>query len=176
MRALWLRCQAGPMTEADFATVLAELSGRSFDAEIEAWVHGRGELPLKDLLAGHGVAVHEDAAQMAQRLGLRVTESQGVLVKMVLRGGAAEHAGFAAGDEWLGLETPAGGWRITKLDELALYAGPARSMTALVARDKRLLRLPLTLPSAAGSTTWRLSIDNARAVSAWLDPEAASAR
>ena len=176
MRTLWLRCQAGPMSEADFAAVLAELSGRSFDAEIEAWVHGRGELPLKDLLAGHGVAVHEDAAQMAQRLGLRVSESQGVLVKMVLRGGAAEQAGFAAGDEWLGVETQAGGWRLAKLDDLALYAGPARSMTALVARDKRLLRLPLTLPAAAGSTTWRLSIDNARAVSAWLDPEAASPR
>jgi enoyl-CoA hydratase len=97
MRSLWVRCQAGPMTEADFATVLAELSGRSFEAEIEAWVHGRGELPLKDLLAGHGVTVHEDAAQLAQRLGLRVSETHGVAVKMVLRGGAAEQAGFAAG-------------------------------------------------------------------------------
>jgi len=176
MRALWVRCQAGPMSEADFAAVLAELSGRSFDAEIEAWVHGKGELPLKDLLAGHGVKVHEDAAQLAQRLGLRVNESQGVSVKMVLRGGAAEQAGFAAGDEWLGIETPTGGWRISKLDDLPLYAGNSRSLTALVARDKRLLKLLLTLPAAAGSTTWRLSIDNARAVSAWLEPEAITAR
>jgi len=176
MRALWVRCQAGPMSEADFAAVLAELSGRSFDAEIEAWVHGKGELPLKDLLAGHGVKVHEDAAQLAQRLGLRVNESQGVSVKMVLRGGAAEQAGFAAGDELLGIETPTGGWRISKLDDLPLYAGNSRSLTALVARDRRLLKLLLTLPAAAGSTTWRLSIDNARAVSAWLEPEAITAR
>ncbi len=175
MRALWVRCQAGPMSEADFAAVLAELSGRSFDAEIEAWVHGKGELPLKDLLAGHGVAVHEDAAQLAQRLGLRVNETHGVSVKMVLRGGAAEQAGFAAGDEWLGIETPAGGWRLTKLDDLLFYAGSTRNLTALVSRDKRLLRLPLTVPAPASSTTWRLSIDNARAVNAWLEPETSAA-
>ncbi|APW39525.1 peptidase M61 [Rhodoferax koreense] len=176
MRALWVRCQAGPMSEADFAAVLAELSGRSFDAEIEAWVHAKGELPLKDLLAGHGVAVHEDAAQLAQRLGLRVNESQGVTVKMVLRGGAAEQAGFAAGDEWIGVETPSGGWRLGKLDDLPLYAGTSRSLTALVARDKRLIKLPLTLPAPASSITWRLSIENPRAVSAWLEPEAATVR
>ncbi|MDB5848776.1 MAG: peptidase [Rhodoferax sp.] len=176
MRALWVRCQSGPMSEADFGAVLAELSGRSFDAEIEAWVHGKAELPLKDLLAGHGVAVHEDQAQLAQRLGLRVGEGPGVSIKMVLRGGAAEQAGFAAGDEWLGIETPAGGWRITKLDDLLLYAGHGRGMVALVARDKRLVRLPMTLPSAGNSTTWRLSIENARALGAWLEPEAAAAR
>jgi predicted metalloprotease with PDZ domain len=176
MRSLWVRCQAGPMTEADFATVLAELSGRSFEAEIEAWVHGRGELPLKDLLAGHGVTVHEDAAQLAQRLGLRVSETHGVAIKMVLRGGAAEQAGFAAGDEWIGLETLAGGWRIQKLEDVPLYAGSSRSIIALVARDKRLVRLPLALPSPASVSTWRLSIDNARALTAWLEPEAASLR
>ncbi len=172
MRALWLRCQGGPMAEHDFAEVLAALGGRRFDAEIQAWVHGTGELPLRDLLAGHGVAVHDDPAQLAQRLGLRVSESQGLHIKVVLRGGAAEQAGMAAGDEWLGLETAAGGWRMAKLDDLLLYAGPARQVTALVARDKRLLRLPLAIPSAANttaSTTWRLSIENPRALTAWLE-------
>jgi predicted metalloprotease with PDZ domain len=174
MRALWLRCQAGPMAEADFAAVLAELGGRSFHAEIQAWVHGTGELPLKDLLAGHGVTVHEDPAQLAQRLGLRVAESQGLQVKVVLRGGAAELAGFAAGDEWLGVEVAQGkqtsGWRMSKLDDLLLYAGQQRQVTALVARDKRLLRLTLNLPSVASTNTWRLAAENPRAVSAWLEP------
>jgi predicted metalloprotease with PDZ domain len=44
------------------------------------------------------------AAQLAQRLGLRVAENHSVQIKTVLRGGAAEQAGFAAGDEWLGLQ------------------------------------------------------------------------
>ena len=171
MRTLWTRCQAGPMRETDFAEVLAALGGRSFDAEIQAWVHGTGELPLKDLLAGHGVAVHEDPAQLAQRLGLRVGESQGLQVKVVLRGGAAEQAGMAAGDEWLAVELADGsGWRMSKLDDLLLYAGHSRQVTALVARDKRLLRLPLTLPSVASTTTWRLAAETPRSISAWLEP------
>ena len=173
MRALWQRCQAGPMREADFAEVLATLAGRSFEAEIQAWVHGTADLPLKDLLAGHGVAVHEDPAQLAQRLGLRVSEAQGVQIKVVLRGGAAEQAGMAAGDEWLGvegIENAEGGWRMAKLDDLLLYAGSTRQVTALVARDKRLLRLPLTLPAVASTTTWRLATENPRAVMAWLEP------
>jgi len=166
MRALWTRCKAGPMSEADFAAVLAELGGRSFAREIAAWVHGTEELPLKALLQHHGVTVHEDPAQLAQRLGLRVTETDGLRIKMVLRGGAAEQGGLAAGDEWLGVEVGAksSGWRLRKLDDLLPCVGPQRKFTALVARDQRLLRLPLELPAA--STTWRL---------AWRDPTGAHA-
>ena len=39
--------------------------------------------------------------------------------------------------------------------EMEFAAGAARRVTALVARDKRLLRLPLALPEK--STTWRLA-------------------
>ncbi len=168
MRALWVRCQAGPMSEADFAAVVGELAGRSFDAELAAWVHGRDELPLRELLQRHGVAVHEEPSQMAQRLGMRVGETAGVQVKVVLRSGAAEHAGFAAGDEWLGVETENEGWRLTRLDDLALYIGRTRHLTALVARDKRLLRLRLEVPAASEGKTWRLAVDDAKKVDAWL--------
>ncbi len=179
MRALWQRSSGGPMAEADVAAVLAELGGRSFAPELAAWVHGTGELPLQDLLQAHGVAVHHDPAQLAQRLGLRVAEANGsVQVKVVLRGGAAEAAGLAAGDEWLGIELPAAksaknaatGWRLTKLDDLLLYAGTATQLTALVARDRRLLRLPLALPAA--STTWRLAVQDTPALDTWLAPAA----
>ena len=96
MRGLWARCKAGPMSERDFAMVLEELSGRSFAKEIKAWVHGTGELPVRDLLAKHGVAVSDEPAQLQQRLGLRVAEaSGGVSIKVVLNGGAAEKAGFS---------------------------------------------------------------------------------
>ena len=182
MRALWKRCQAGPMRELDVAAVLQTLGRRSFAPELAAWVHGRNELPLKELLVQHGVAVLEEPAQLAQRLGLRVSESQGIQIKTVLRGGAAEQAGFSAGDEWLGIEpaarpasktlraAPDAGWRMLRLDDLLLYAGDARQVTALVARDKRLMRLALTRPPA--QTTWRLAVGNEAQVNEWLDPTA----
>ncbi len=169
MRALWQRCKAGPMREADLLAVLAELGGRDFTAELTDWVHGTAELPLRQLLATQGVTVQDDTAQMAQRLGLRVTETAGVQIKVVLRGGAAERAGVAAGDEWLAVETDprtGEGWRLHKLDDLALYAGAQRKLTALVSRDKRLLRLPLELPQ--GVTTWRLSLRDAPVAACWL--------
>ena len=174
MRALWLRCKAGaqgeggPMTEADFAAVLQSLGKRPFDAELKAWVHGKGELPVRELLTQHGVTVHDDPAQLAQRLGLRVTDTHGVVVKTVLSGGAAEKAGFSAGDEWLGVETikPPSGWRMQRLDDLLLYAGTAKKVIALVSRDKRILRLELSIPPPA--TTWRLGIKDAAKVEAWL--------
>ncbi|MDB5742703.1 MAG: peptidase [Polaromonas sp.] len=179
MRALWRRCKAGPMREADLAAVLGTAGLRSFAPELAAWVHGREELPLRELLQQHGVAVLEEPAQLAQQLGLRVTEGQGIQIKTVLRGGAAEQAGFAAGDEWLGLESggmparrafPAdAGWRLNKLDELPLYAGSEKKVTALVARDKRLMRLALTLPPA--QTTWRLAVKNELRVNEWLAPQ-----
>ena len=202
MRGLWARCAAGPMAEADLLAVLQQLGGRSFAREIAAWVHGKQELPLKTLLEKAGVSVHEDPAQLAQALGLRVQENNGVVVKAVLRGGAGEAAGLAAGDEWLGVEVEGGigkaasAWRINKLDDLSLYLGgknvgkstgklgkagklraankanpahpvqPAHdALQAIISRDKRLLKLPLTIPQ--GVTTWRLQA-NGDVVSKWL--------
>ena len=182
MRALWQRCQAGPMQESDLAAVLETLGQRSFAGELAEWVHGRGELPLTNLLEQNGVAVLQEPAQLAQRLGLRVTEQAGVQIKTVLRGGAAEQAGFAPGDEWLGVEAvpsvgsatasdhpAAAGWRMAKLDDLLLYAGDAgdaAEITALVSRDKRMLRLALTIPPPV--TTWRLAVRDANLLDQWL--------
>ncbi|MDO5623352.1 MAG: peptidase M61 [Pseudomonadota bacterium] len=165
LRALWKHCKGGPLTEADVAQVLAAQAGRAFTRELADWVHGTGDLPLKALLATQGVRVLEEPSQLAQTLGLRVAEDGGTLtLKVVLAGGPAALAGMAAGDEWLGLEVPTGparkqaappsAWRLRQLDDVPLYAGSAPSVTALVARDQRLLRLPLALPASA--TTWRL--------------------
>jgi predicted metalloprotease with PDZ domain len=169
MRTLWERCKGGPMSESDVAAVLRELGGRSFSRELAAWVHGTRELPLEDLLASRGVGVQHDPAQWQQRLGLRTAEANGtVQVKTVLRGGAAEQAGMAAGDEWLGVEVAGTGWRLTKVDDLAIYLGNHRRLTALVARDRRLLRLELALP--ATTTTWRLVLRDAALAQPWLAP------
>ncbi|SEA75485.1 M61 family metallopeptidase [Variovorax sp. YR216] len=173
MRLLWTRSEGGPIDEADFAAALETAGGRSFAKEIARWVHSTDELPLPDLLRAHGVAALDDPAQRAQELGLRVAEANGsVQVKAVLRGGAAEQAGFSANDEWIGIEMPAAkgravqGWRIARLDDLALYLGPLKKFTALVARDRRLVRLPVTLP--AGVTTWRLFAQDAAKLASWL--------
>lgn len=171
MRGLWLRCQGGPMTEADLLDVLAELSGRSFNKELARWVHSSAELPLKALLERQGVSVQQEPTGLAQRLGLRVNESAGIQIKGVLRGGAAEQAGFAAGDEWLALNSGAGkqasSWRLSKLDDVLLYAGAANKFNVMVARDKRILKLALKLPPPA--THWGLALRDKKLVGQWLN-------
>lgn len=171
MRAIWQRCEGGPMRETDVVAVLADLGERSFAKEIARWVHGTADLPLKPLLKGHGLAVLEEPAQIAQRLGLRLADGPGVHIKAILRGGAAERAGFAAGDEWLAVEVgPAkssSSWRLSKLDDLTLYAGPSAKITALVARDKRLMKLNLAIPPSV--TTWRLVLQDEALANAWLN-------
>jgi predicted metalloprotease with PDZ domain len=152
MRAVYRRCDAGPMREADLLAVLRQLCGRSYEAELAAWVHGTDELPLRALLERHGIKWQQEAAPLAQRLGLRVSESGGLKIKNVLRGTIAEAAGLAAGDEWLGVELPANdteaqAWRVRRLDDVALYASGHAELTALVARDGRLLKCPMRWPA-----------------------------
>jgi predicted metalloprotease with PDZ domain len=180
MRGLWARCKAGPMSERDFAIVLEELGGRLFAKEIKAWVHSTGELPVRELLAKHGVTVSDEPAQLQQRLGLRVAEAVGINIKVVLSGGAAEKAGFAAGDEWLGITVGAGSkaqsWRIHKLDDLAQYitehATKSQKITAVVARDKRLIHLTLNWPAKSAERTWQFKaskeVSEVKQLTAWL--------
>ena len=180
MRALWHRSAGGPMDEATLRAVLLELGGRPFDAELDAWVHSTAELPLEELLGAHGISVKREDPPIAQRLGLRVSETGAVQIKTVLRGALAEQAGMAAGDEWIGIEVQGQGWRIAKLDDIALYAGTEKSVTALVARDRRLLRLPLALewPTPTGrkrgaglpaADTISLGVTDAALAARWLD-------
>ncbi len=139
MRTLWQRSGGGPVGEADIARALAEEAGRPLDAEFAAWVHGTDELPLQALLARAGVQWTTEPATPAQRFGLRVSESAlaGVQVKQVLRGGTAERAGVAAGDELLAVD----GWRVRRLDDVALLGDAAKARDWLVSRDQRVLTL-----------------------------------
>ncbi|OYQ39148.1 peptidase M61 [Rhodoferax sp. TH121] len=167
MRGLWARCAGGPMTEADLLTVLQEQTGRSYAKEIAHWVHNTKELPVAELLEQHGVQVNREPDQVAQQLGLRVKENGGLFVQQVLRGSVAEKAGFAAGDEWLAVQTEGQPWRMQALDDLTLYTGKAKKVSALVSRDKRLMTLTLAMP--APSTAVRLSIRDAAAANKWLN-------
>jgi S1-C subfamily serine protease len=94
-----------------------------------------------------------------------------VQVQTVLNGSAAEAAGFAPGDEWLGLEVMTGkttaAWRLKKLDQLTLLLGKAKQCSAWVSRDGQLLQLPLRMP-AKPVMQWRLGIDTPAWVGQWL--------
>jgi len=177
MRALWSRCQGGPMSEQDLLAVLAQLGGRSFAPDIARWVHGTADLPLDALLERHGVQIHHEPDQVAQQLGLRVKENGGLFIHQVLRGGVAEKAGFASGDEWIAVQPNGsdahGAWRLQSLDDFTLLAGNAKKVTAIVARDKRLQSLTLTLPKASQAV--RLAVRDAALVDAWLGPQPAAA-
>ncbi len=149
MRELWAVSAGGPISEVQIRAALLKIGGRSFDTELDAWVHGTGDLPLPALLAPFGIEYSNDAATLVQRLGLRVSESAltGVRVSHVLRGGAAERAGLSVGDELLALQ----GWRLRRLDEAARLLVANQPAALLVARDQRVLTLSLTLPASAAS-------------------------
>ena len=175
MRALWQRCQGGAMTEADVLAVLESLTGRSWQREIQAWVHGTDALPLQEMLQAHGLRTEADLPAPAQALGLRVQESHSVMIKQVLRGGLAEQAGMMAGDEWYGIalnDAPENtAWRLCKLEELDLYLRRGTpEVIALIARDRQLLQLPLSLPASAATeiSNYRLYVADQAAVSQWL--------
>jgi len=139
MRLLWTRSDGGPVDEADIAAALETVGGRTYAGELAAWVHGTGELPLAELLARFGVTLERQPATLAQRLGVRVSESAltGVKVTHVLRGGAGERIGLAAGDELIGV----GGWRLRRLDDALRFVAPSGPTPLVVARDQRLLDL-----------------------------------
>jgi len=176
MRTLWATSGGGPITEQDILQALSQAAGRSMAPELAAWVHGTEDLPLEALLALAGVQCKADPLTLAQRLGLRVAESAltGVQVKAVLRGSAAEQAGFAAGDELIA----ANGWRLRRLDDLAAFAGPDEALEVIASRDQRVMSLQVPAPNdvVAGPGTVSLSIDERapRAAlalrRAWLGP------
>jgi S1-C subfamily serine protease len=126
-------------------------------------------------LERHGVTVAHDPAPIAQQLGVRVSESGGaVRLKTVLRGGAAEAAGMAAGDEWLGVDVPAHGdlaaesWRLNSLEALPRWLGPRTDFTALIHRDQRLLRCPVSLRRV--ERVANVASSDAATLALWLNP------
>lgn len=170
MRTLWAHTQGGPMAESDLLDVLHRVAGRSFVTELQSWVHSTDDLPLAHLLSVHGVSLQAQAPQLAQRLGLRVTENHSVQIKSVLRGGIAEKSGMAPGDEWLGLEVNEQAWRICKLDDVPFYAGTQTNVQALVSRDGRLLRLPMGLARHAAEPPSKTPPQKTRGRKAMSDP------
>ncbi|MDD4944013.1 MAG: peptidase M61, partial [Rhodoferax sp.] len=176
MRALWQRCQGGAMTEQDVTDVVTALGSADLANQLQQWVHGTADLPLETLLKAQGICYTLESASRLEQLGLRVIEQQDLKVKSVLRGSAAEAAGMAAGDEWLGISldtdalstgtSPDPSWRIHTPDDVALVLGQATAFRALVARDQRLMWLPVRLPKPLHNV--RLSVSDPALAEAWL--------
>ena len=163
------------MSEEDLLSVLKELTSRDWSTEIQSWVHGTEDLPVVSLLERHGVQARLEPAQWAQRLGLRIQETNNIItVKQVLAGGLAEKAGFCPQDEWLGIEVPAKrsetsqSWRLYKLEEWPQYVGQDKSVIALIARDKKILKLKLSLKGMDEIKTYRLTPQSMPEIKSWL--------
>ncbi|MFN5701590.1 MAG: M61 family metallopeptidase, partial [Betaproteobacteria bacterium] len=169
------------ITEADIAQALKAVGGRSYAAELKAWVHGKGELPVAELLPTMGLAQSREAERLSAAWGLRLSEGPvtGCVVRQVLRGSAAEAAGLCAGDEILAVQ----GWRVRRLDDAAQWlaaqqpeerankgssqgarpraAAPA-AVALLVNRDQRILTLTLRPdPQATRVPTLQWTVDGA---------------
>jgi len=117
MRALWRRHgMTGVGVEEDGVERLAEeITGLKLFPYFDEWLRSTGELPLKQLLAAHGIEMRLRPAESAEdkggkpaasekiaglaMLGVRArAERDDAVVTHALEGGAAQAAGIAAGD------------------------------------------------------------------------------
>ena len=164
MRRLWAESRGGPIEEGDIADALEAVGGRSDAAELAAGVHGTGELPLAELLPRFGIGLERQPATLAQRLGVRVSESAltGVKVTHVLRGGGGERMGLAAGDELIGV----GGWRLRRLDDALRFLAPTGATALCVARDQRLIDLGFDPALLAGDDSGAVQLRRVEGASA----------
>ncbi len=156
MRLLWQQSQGGPIAQADIAQALTQVARRPMHVELEKLIHTTLELPLQALLAQVGVAWSSTPPTMAQRLGVKASESAltGIRITSVLRGGAFEAAGGCTGDELIGLNT----WRLRRLEDLSHLLNPAQSAQLLISRDHQLITLPLVLPSTSQGSPVNLKL------------------
>jgi len=171
MRALWRRhgMRGKSVLEGDFERIAAAASGLRLAPFFERALHSTRELPLKTLLATHGIdmllrpaesagdkggkpAARESRA-LATRpsLGMRTrTEGKDLVVTHVLDVGAAQAAGIAAGDAIIavdGVRPGKGG-----LDALLDRRRPGDEIAVHLFRRDELLALRVRLGRSARDT------------------------
>jgi predicted metalloprotease with PDZ domain len=169
MRALWLRHgRAGiGVGEEEIEQLAEEVTGLKLRRHFDAWLRSTRELPLRDLLATHGVemdlrpaesssdkggkpAASKDAAPRAA-LGVRArTEGKDLVVTHVLESGPALEAGLAAGDVLVaidGLRPAQGG-----LDAALAKRRPGDRLTVQAFRRDELMSFEVRLGRAGADT------------------------
>ena len=147
MRALWRDAPGGAVTEALILQTVARLGGKTVAAELRAWVHARAELDVVPALARVGVEPEVEALNLANELGVRLSEGPvtGIQVKVVLNGGAGAAAGLSAGDEILAVD----GWRVRRLDDALSWLRTGAAFELLVVRQQRVRTLQVAERDAA---------------------------
>jgi predicted metalloprotease with PDZ domain len=188
MLELFSSCAGGPMKEQDFEQALRKLTQRSWKKEIAEWVHSVRELPVESLLKDHGVQVIKAPNPLQLQLGIRAEDQKsGVFIKVVLANTPAQRSGLMSGDELLAVETadvPSGEepkgpkqtatpstWRLSKLEDLALYVARSKSFVLLIAREQRIRRVRVNFDVHAAQSdrsNCTLSIKDEALVQAWL--------
>lgn len=149
MRWLWAERGATgePLAESGFEAAVAAATGVDVSDRVEAWVRGLGELPVAEVVAAAGLALVERGGRGAS-LGARLrSDGARAVVASVERGGAAERAGVAPGDELVAL----GARRVTDPETArnALRRMAAGEVVPLiVARRGRVLGVEATLDPA----------------------------
>lgn len=168
MRQLWALTQGGPMAMSTIQTALHTLGCGALFARLDHWVHQTAALPVAAALGNLGVRCEEVPTPLAQQLGVRVREdASGLHLTHVLRGGAAEAAGFCPGDEWLSVQVGKQHARVKALSDVAAYLTPKGQFSAWVARDGRMRQLKAQWPAQA-SSAMKLAVSDAQRVGAWL--------
>jgi predicted metalloprotease with PDZ domain len=169
MRALWLRHgRTGVgVGEEEIEQLAEEVTGLKLRRHFDHWLRSTRELPLKDLLARHGVEMDlrpaesssdkggkpaaSKAAGPRAALGVRArTEGRDLVVTHVLDGGPALEAGLAAGDVLVaidGLRPGQGG-----LDAALAKRRPGNRLTVHAFRRDELRSFEMRLARAGADT------------------------
>ncbi|KAA0179126.1 M61 family metallopeptidase [Cupriavidus gilardii] len=169
MRMLWRRygrdfyapgaVQRG-VTEDEVHALIDEVAGVRVSTQLRAWTEGTGELPLPALLKPFGIRAEPRKPTRAAALGIKTRSEDGwVRVTQVLDGGAAQAAGWSAGDLLAAVDglrvTPNGAGQLDKL--LARYRAGDTVPCHLFRRDE-LHVLPVTF-APEPATEYRLQLE-----------------
>jgi predicted metalloprotease with PDZ domain len=153
MRLLWSRygrdfyLEGGGkgVPENAMPRLIREATGVDVTDFLQRHVYGREDVPLRELLARQGIALHWKPASSLPSLDTRVRAEQGeTRLATVFEGGAAHAAGLSAGDALVALD----GLRITdpaSLDRLLAAYAPGDSVELHVFRRDELRQFRVTL-------------------------------
>jgi predicted metalloprotease with PDZ domain len=152
--------------EDGFERVAEEVTGLKLTSSIDAWVRSTAPLPLRTLLASHGITLElreqessedkggkrggEGAKLPRAALGVRArAEGKDLLLSHVLEGGAAQEAGLSAGDAIVAVDglRPAGG-----LDGLLANRRAGERLRVHAFRRDELLEFDVQLKRATRDT------------------------
>ena len=168
MRELWRHHgQTGiGVGEDDLRCIAERLSGVDLRRFFADFVHGTRELPLKCLLAGHGIRLDWEAAKTLS-LGIKTaTEGDSIPLATVFDDGAAQAAGLASGDVLIALD----GLRVTpaSLERMLARYQPGATLKIHTFRRDELMEFSLRL-AAPDRETARLTALPGRSGHRWPD-------